>query len=218
MANPPPSYLKESLIKLSQETRLHRCPNPLIGLTGGIATGKSTVTHLFKERGLWPICADQLIHQIYREEATLNKVSSLCPQAIQSQGTIDFKVLRTSFFNSPEIKKELESFLYARLPMVFKEALPSDTKQVVVYDVPLLFEKQMESQFDLTIVVYTSEQTQLERLSLRDGTDLDTHKKIIQAQWPLSKKRELAHYSIENNKGPDQLRKRAFELLDQILQ
>ena len=84
--------LKHKYIRLEQQERLHQCPLPIVGLTGGIATGKSTVSKIFKEEGLWVICADDLIHQIYQEGETLSFVKGICPQSIQNE-KIDFPFL-----------------------------------------------------------------------------------------------------------------------------
>jgi len=83
--------LKNKYISLSPENRLHHCPNPIIGLTGGIATGKSTVSKIMKDKGIWVICADQLIHNLYTEQVVLNQVTKICPGSFV-EGKIDFSI------------------------------------------------------------------------------------------------------------------------------
>ena len=207
--------LKKEYIRLESKGRLHQCPNPLIGLTGGIATGKSTVSQILRDQGVHLICADELIHQIYNEEETIEKVSTLCPDAL-SNGHINFQILRKFFFSNPSIRKELELFLYARLPRVFNQSLPEDHEQVVIYDVPLLFEKNMQESFDQIICVFTSPENQLKRLQLRDGTDLETHQKVIEAQWPLEKKKSQSSFVIENNSDLDNLQRETLQLTKKI--
>ncbi len=207
--------LKKEYIRLEAKGRLHQCPNPLIGLTGGIATGKSTVSQILRNQGLHIICADELIHQIYNEEETIKKVSTICPDALTNEH-INFQILRKYFFSNPSIRKELELFLYARLPSAFNQSLPQDDKQVVIYDVPLLFEKNMQESFDQIICVFTSSENQLKRLQLRDGADLETHQKVIEAQWPLEKKKLQSSFVIENNRDLDSLRLATLQLTDKI--
>lgn len=208
--------LKNKYISLTPNERLHQCPNPVIGLTGGIATGKSTVSQIMKDSGLWVICADDLIHKLYSEEETLEKVRGLCPDSI-FENQIDFKTLRKVFFSDPKLKNELEQFLYQSMPRVFKEALPADQEQVVVYDVPLLFEKKLESRFDQIIAVITTEETQLQRLEKRDGDDIETHANVIKNQWPLSKKKANSDFVIENNGDLAELKIRVLHLLSELL-
>lgn len=209
--------LKKKYIRLTAKDRLHQCPNPIVGLTGGIATGKSTVSQLFKDHGLYVICADELIHKLYQEEATLNKVKELCPQSLTGE-KIDFKSLRKSFFSDPKIKSELEKFLYAELPRVFKLSLPEDTKQVIIYDVPLLFEKKLDPLFDQIIAVITHEKIQLERLMQRDGRDEETHRKVLAAQWPLSQKKANSDFVLENNGTLGELEKRVLHLTTELFE
>jgi len=208
--------LKNKYVSLSPKERLHQCPNPVIGLTGGIATGKSTVSQIMKDNGLWVICADDLIHKIYNETQTLEKVRQLCPDSIRDN-EIDFKILRKLFFSDSKLKSELENFLYQSLPRVFKEALPQDKEQVVIYDVPLLFEKNLESSFDQIIAVITTEEIQLHRLEKRDGDDRETHASVIKNQWPLSKKKANSDFVIENNGDLSELKIRVLHLLSELL-
>ncbi len=209
--------LKQKYIKRNSSQRLHQCPNPIIGLTGGIATGKSSVTNILKKNGIWVICADELIHKLYNETKTIAKVLELCPDAIES-GQINFKVLRKYFFSNPEIKKTLEAFLYSGLPRVFNESLPSDSQQVIIYDVPLLFEKKLDPLFDQIIAVVTTEENQLKRLMLRDGSDLETHKKVLQAQWPLARKKSGSDFVIENDGDLKELEQRVLHLITELFE
>ncbi len=208
--------LKHKYIRLAPEQRLHECPYPIVGLTGGIATGKSSVSKIFKDEGFWVICADDLIHRIYDAQETIEFVRNLVPNSIK-ENIIDFPSLRKAFFSDPKLKKQLETFLYERLPQAFKEALPQNNEyDVIIYDVPLLFEKAMANKFDQVITVATSELLQLERLKERDGSDIDTHQKVIKAQWPLSEKRANSDFVIENDLGLSDLENRVKFFIAEI--
>src|SRR5690606_10373426 len=140
--------------KLKPETRLHQTPVPIIGLTGGIASGKSTVSRMLVQKGIPVIDADQLIKDIYRLPETKTFVSEKCPDALKHD-EIHFPTLRERFFNNPELKKDLERFLYQRLPQAFQAAYQKlGSPSYVVYDVPLLFEKGLDRLVDLKVLVY----------------------------------------------------------------
>lgn len=190
--------LKKDFISKSSQTRLHGIHQPIVGLTGNIACGKSTVAQIFRERGLKVIDADALIHKIYTWPETLEFIAKEAPQSLSS-GVIDFPVLREQFFNDKNLKTKLESFLYSKLPQAFQEELPS-AEDTVIYDVPLLFEKDMRNNFDVVFTVSTSPDIQLQRLKKRDPeTSLETFNKIIANQMPLHKKEQLCEFVFKNN-------------------
>lgn len=191
--------LKSHLIRLAKDARLYKLDTPIIGLTGGIACGKSTVAKLFKELGVLVINADDLIHNIYAKADTVDFIKSLAPDVID-ENSINFKLLRSAFFNDSKLKVTITNFLYQRLPSEFSQAVKGfgDTN-FVVYDVPLLFENSLEKQMDFTITVSVSSQVQVERLVKRDKIELNLAHKIIGSQMPIEQKRRLADYVLENN-------------------
>ncbi len=196
--------LKNSLKLLAQEKRLHQCPIPIIGLSGSIATGKSSACELMKGHGLKVISADQLIHEIYADKSTLDYISQVCPQAIK-QEKIDFPTLRKEFFNDKSLKDKIENYLYAKLPTQFLSKI--DQKDlVVIYDVPLLYEKDLAKSVDYHGIVYTSPDVQKKRLLSRDKIyDEETLQKVIQSQISIEEKKEKAQFVIDNNQGLDHL-------------
>jgi dephospho-CoA kinase len=197
--------LKDIFINKTSEQRLYQSNCPVIGLTGGIATGKSSVSTKFQELGLKVICADKLVKDIYNLDETFEFINLHFPNVIEEK-KINFKSLREIAFSNEQSKKELEDFIYQRLPTAFDTELntlgPID---VLVYDVPLLFEKNMSDKFDVTICVYTKESLQIERLIKRDSTTQELAKKIISNQLPIDKKKELSDFTIDNQKGHDHL-------------
>lgn len=182
---------------LNPNERLYKCQVPIIGLSGSIATGKSTVSQLLRKRGFCVICADDLIHEIYSKEQTLSLIERLVPEAINSkEKSIHFPILRKVFFNNLEIRKEIENHLYQQLPATFLKKVQGD---FVVYDVPLLYEKSLHQKVDLHGIVYTTPELQRERLALRDqNSDEDTLSRIIASQMSIDEKRKLAAFVIEN--------------------
>ncbi|PIP94829.1 MAG: dephospho-CoA kinase [Bdellovibrio sp. CG12_big_fil_rev_8_21_14_0_65_39_13] len=210
--------LKAELIKLKEGQRLHQCDVPIIAITGGIACGKSTVSDYLSSLGHFVINADQLVKEIYQTTEAVNFIKATCPNAI-SEGSIDFKKLRQEVFNSPELKNKIEQFIYQRLPQAFyikKQAMKPD-QQVIFYDVPLLFEKGLDSQVDLHWCVYVSEQTQIERLVIRDSISEADAKKIIAQQMPIEEKKKRAHRVIDNSKSKEQTFQQLESLLGELI-
>ena len=194
--------LKDQYIRLTQESRLHRCPYPVVGLTGGIATGKSTVAKLLQQAGLTVIDADQLVKAIYSWRETQQQLQELtAPLSFISDGQVDFPRLRHWAFESPQNRQALENLIYPQLPEAFRDKIQkSPEEKVFIYDVPLLFEKKLDQLVDLTVCVYASRDIQLQRLQQRDGQTLDRAEKILGQQMDIQKKRRLTDVVIDNTK------------------
>lgn len=212
--------LKSNHINLNEKTRLYQCPVPIIGLTGSIATGKSTVTKVLKELGIQIIDADLLVKEIYQGEKALELIREIAPSAIKLNCTsINFQVLRELFFNNPNIKTQIESFIYGELPRQFLSALESCDFQkadFIIYDVPLLFEKELIPLVDDFVLVFTDEKLQLKRLLARDNIDLKQAQKIIDTQISITKKRDLSKNIINNTGDISQLNNNTQKMLKNL--
>lgn len=199
-------------MKISESERLHNCPFPVIGLTGGIATGKSTVSTILEENGFTVICADKLIHEIYKEKKVIDFLKQKVPGSLQGQSVV-FPKLREAFFASPKLKAELETLLYAFLPQYFTQKLPKEA-EYIFYDVPLLFEKKMQSKFDYIVSVLSSQETQRKRIQMRDPlTTKETIDRILEAQLPLEEKRSLSNFVIDNEGTKEELENQIKNLI-----
>ncbi|WP_372652462.1 dephospho-CoA kinase [Halobacteriovorax sp.] len=208
--------LKEIFVTKTSEERLYKTPCPVIGLTGGIATGKSTVSNLFTKTGVHVICADKLVKTIYSMEETLNFIQEEFPDAVENN-LINFKALREIAFKEVQNKEKLENFIYKRLPAAYKTELAKiKTPELIIYDVPLLFEKSMEHLFDLTICVYAKREVQIERIIKRDNSSKDLAEKILDQQFPIDKKKELSDFCINNNNTIEKL-EYEFEAITSLL-
>jgi len=208
--------LKKAYHFLDASKRLHQCPKPLIGLTGGIGTGKSTVARLLEELGLTIIDADELVHDIYDDKETLSFVSALCPGAVKGDN-LDFSILRKIAFHEKDLLQKLEHYIYKRLPMAFVNEVKSSSSDVIIYDVPLLFEKELNSQVDLSVVVYATPLQQKERASKRDQCPDNIIKKVIEKQISIDKKKELADTYIDNTKDLSFLKKQVESFVSTYL-
>lgn len=190
---------KTEFIKLSPQDRMHGTSIPIIGLTGGIATGKSTVSKILRQKGMPLIDADQLVKEIYREPQVIQAIQNQHPEVFR-EGIIQFPLLRKKFFKDQRVKVEIENLIYAQLPAAFKTALLRlNNSDYVIYDVPLLFEKKLETKVDLTVVVYASRDIQRARLMKRDGQSESMAKTILDQQQDIEEKKIKADAIIDNS-------------------
>lgn len=188
--------LKDQFVRLSKNDRLYQQKIPIIGLTGGVATGKSTVSSFFKKEGFNIINADALVHAIYKKKPTIDFIQKNFPNVIKN-GAIDFKNLRKIFFEDKNNQELIEKFIYLNLESAFLEEA-KDFNNLIIYDVPLLFEKGLKEKVDLVICVYCPEKLQLKRLIERDHIEENLAQKIIQSQMDIEKKKELSDFVINN--------------------
>lgn len=193
--------LNPNHIRLTQDQRLYRCPVPIVGLTGSIATGKSSVTKILRQLGHSVIDADKLIKDIYTQPDVIDFIKQNCPEAIVNE-VIDFKVLRIKFFSDKELALKLENKLYSYLPEAFNNslnALLKNTPSFILYDVPLLFEKGIGDKVDTIVTVYAPKEIQLKRLMARDNIDHDIALKLISNQIDIEQKKQNSHLIIDNS-------------------
>lgn len=197
--------LLDKFITKDSNNRLYACPVAIIGLTGGIATGKSTVVNYLKQQGLPVICADQLIKDIYQKKESFEFIAANFNECI-IENKIDFKSLRKLAFNDIKVRKSLENFLYPQLNSSFFQRYHElDVNNFVIFDVPLLFEHHINRQVDLTICVYSSKEQQLERIIARDNIDHLLAEKIVAQQMDIDSKAKLADFIIDNSKNQNDL-------------
>jgi dephospho-CoA kinase len=190
--------LNSQWVTKTLESRLYNIPVPILGLTGGIATGKTTVAQFFKDEGIPVIDADKLVKGIYSKKESFDFVSLHFLEAIVDNA-IHFKTLREIAFKNPENQLKLESFIYAQMPVAFMEAYKTfGDHEFIVYDVPLLFEKGLFSKTDVSICVYSPRKIQLERLVKRDSITADLANIILDKQMDIEVKKNRSDLFIEN--------------------
>ncbi|MFG1485811.1 dephospho-CoA kinase [Halobacteriovorax sp. RZ-2] len=206
-----PIKLKKEFITLKKDKRLYQMPCPVVGLTGGIATGKSTVSKVLRDKGFPIIDADALVKEVYKTQESLEHLQNYYPRVIEEDGTINFKLLREYFFQDIQIQNDIESLIYRQLPEAFLKAFKDlGSPKVVIYDVPLLFEKNLDSFIDHKAVVYCPRAKQVERLMARDGIEKDLACKILAKQIDIEEKAKLADTVIDNSGQPEDLNLNMF--------
>ncbi len=191
--------LKSSWIKLTPDKRMHKLSAPVVGLTGGIATGKSTVASILIEKGFPVINADHLVKEIYTHEDTKNFIRTNYPD-VMNGSEIDFRHLRERVFTAPVVKEEIEAFIYARIPAAFAEAYKKlGTPELIIYDVPLLFEKHLDVMVDVKVLVYAPAKIQKARLMQRDGHEETMALAIMASQMDIEEKKDKSDFVIDNS-------------------
>jgi dephospho-CoA kinase len=176
----------------------------LIGLTGGIATGKSTVDRMLAARGATVIDADRLAREAVRpgEPALDAIIERFGKGVLQSDGTLDRSRLGAIVFADENARHDLDRITHPRIAELTQEriaaALAGDAPLVVV-DIPLLFENARETMFEGVLVVYAPVSVQVERLRERNGLDERAALQRLAAQLPIDEKRARATWVINNS-------------------
>lgn len=190
--------LKPQFIKLTPETRLYQLPSPIIAITGGIATGKSSFCKILKSKYQFDIIdADQLVKDIYQRDDIKLQIKNWAPEAV-IDNKVEFATLRSLFFSKPELQKKIEQLIYQNLPQVFIQKTQKNKNTVILYDIPLLFERQLQSFFDLTVLIYAPRNMQIKRVQQRDQTSIEVIDKILDKQIDIELKKKLADHIVLN--------------------
>jgi len=193
----------------------------LVGLTGGIASGKSTVASILRRLGAAIVNADELAREVVEPEQDAWKeiIETFGHDILQADKTLDRKKLRTLVFDRPEARKKLEAIIHPRVRALAERRineLKAAGSSVIVYEVPLLFEGQIHLWLRPVILVACDMRTQKQRLLERDQLTESEAEKHIAAQMSLEEKRKLADYVIENNGSLAELEEQVRAVLQKI--
>lgn len=190
-----------------------------IGLTGGIASGKSTVARMLAERGVPVIDADRLAREVVEPGTeALAAIAARWPQVVR-EGRLDRKALGAIVFGDPGERRALEAIVH---PAIRREserrmaALEAEGVPLAVYEAALLIENGLDRVLDATVLVAAPEEVQVERLVARDGLDPEAARARIAAQLPLAEKRKRATFVIENDGDLATLRERVDRVWGEI--
>jgi len=182
----------------------------IIGLTGGIACGKSTVAAMLAERGAFVVDADRIAREVVMPgEPALAEVAAVFGQAvIRDDGTLDRRKLGEIVFADPDKRKRLEAILHPaireRMWARIRQIKADEPGRIVVADIPLLYETGQEDLYDGVIVVYVPRELQIKRLLARNP-ELGEAKarERIDAQMDIERKKEKAEWVIDNSGSPE---------------
>lgn len=172
----------------------------VIGLTGSIASGKSTVSNRLKTMGYQVIDCDQINHEILKKDNigyTL-VVEAFGSDILNADLEINRKALGNLIFSNNELKEKLNNILHPLIKDIVKKEIDGSSEKLIFLDCPLLFETDFHKLCDYTIVVYVNLDTQIQRLMQRDGITFPDALKKIYAQMPLDEKLTLADFVVDN--------------------
>ncbi len=190
----------------------------LVGLTGGIATGKSTVSRLLIDAGLPLLDADQIARDVVApgSEGLAEVAAAFGEGVLLPDGSLDRAALGARVFADPDARQRLNAITHPRIAAetarrtqdLFQRGAP-----LVVYDAPLLVENHLHHGMDLLLVVAVSPQVQLRRLAARDGLSPEACAQRVAAQLPLAQKIAAADVVIDNDGTPEATRAQVEALL-----
>ena len=192
----------------------------ILGLTGGIASGKSTVSNIFKKYGIYIADADKIAKELGNREDVINEIGEKISKiVIDKNGSVDRAKLKEIVFSDKSKLEILNKIYHPKIREEFKKIkLNSSKNDIIIFDVPLLFETGMYTLCDKNILVYVNEDIQIERLIARDGITKELAKKIIDSQMSLDEKKSKSDILIENNDSLEELEKKVEMVYKKILE
>ena len=192
----------------------------IIGITGGIASGKSTVTDFLRQKGFQVVDADAVVHQLQKPGGRLYQVlvEHFGEKILLENGELNRPLLASLIFSNPEEQewsKRTQGEIIREELAALRNQL-AQTESLFFMDIPLLFEQNYASWFDETWLVYVNRDVQLERLMKRDQISKEAAESRLNSQWPLERKISLASHSLDNNGNQEQLIAQVVQLLEEM--
>jgi dephospho-CoA kinase len=193
----------------------------LVGLTGGIGSGKSTVSEMFRALGAQVIDADQVARDVVRPgEPALEDIAQRFPGTVDAKGQLDRAALAARIFSDAKERAALNAIIHPRIQAAVQrrtEALAEAGVDTVLYDAALLVENGLHQGMDAVIVVWVPPQLQKARLLARDGlTEAEADARMA-AQLPLDKKRALATYVVDNTGAREETQRQVAAIWKALL-
>jgi dephospho-CoA kinase len=194
----------------------------IVGLTGGVASGKTAVSQVLKEEGAYIIDADQIARELVQphKPAWNELIRAFGKEILQEDGFIHRKKLADKVFADPKKRKLLNQILHPRIKEEMdrrtKEIGQKDSEAIVVIDAPLIVELGDHREMDKLIVVASTQTQQIERLKERDGIGPEEALRILSSQMPVEEKVNLADFVIRNEGSLEETKKRAKEVFKEL--
>lgn len=194
----------------------------IVGLTGGVASGKTAISQVLKAEGAYIIDADQIARELVQPQkpAWSELIGAFGKEILQEDGSIHRKKLADKVFADPKKRKLLNQILHPRIKEEMdrrtKEIGQKDPQAIVVIDAPLIIELGNQRDMDKLIVVASTQTQQIKRLKERDGVSPEAALRIISSQMPVEEKIKLADYVIRNEGSIEEAKKRAKEVFKEL--
>ena len=190
----------------------------IIGITGGIASGKSTVTNFLRKQGFQVVDADAVVHQLQKPGGRLFQalVQHFGQKIILENGELNRPLLASLIFSNPEEQewsKQTQGEIIREELAALRDQL-AQTEAIFFMDIPLLFEQDYSAWFDETWLVYVDRDVQVERFMKRDYLSKEVAESRLATQWSLEEKKKLASHILDNNGSRDQLVTQVVKLLE----
>ncbi len=194
----------------------------LIGLTGGVASGKSTVSRILQEEGAYIIDADQIARELVTPKSPVSQelAQAFGRDILQQDGSVDRKKLAARIFLNPEQRSLLNRILHPRIRETIcqrvREVGKSDPGAIVIVDAALLIEVGWHQEVDEVIVVTSRTEQQIERLKKRDGLAPEQAQRILAAQMAQEEKLKVADFVIPNEGSLEETIRKTREIFDEL--
>jgi dephospho-CoA kinase len=194
----------------------------IVGLTGGVASGKSIVSRILKEEGAYLIDADQIARELVQPRTPTWKelIKVFGKEILQKDGSIHRKKLAAKVFSDPEQRNLLNRILHPRIKKEMGRRLKAigqkDPEAIVVIDAPLLIETGDHREMDKIIVVISTEEQQIERLKERQGVSQEEAQRIIASQIATEEKLKVADFVIRNEGSLEETVRRARGVFQEL--
>jgi dephospho-CoA kinase len=192
----------------------------LVGLTGGIGTGKSTVARILKESGVPVVDADVLAREVVKPGQPAHaEIAAAWPEVIQPDGAIDRRTLGHKVFSDPAARARLEAITHPRIQeqaMAWARERAAEGHRLAFYEASLLVETGGHRRFDGLVVVTADEEQQIARVMARDHSSREQALARLRAQMPAAEKRRAATHVIDNSGDLESTRRQVAELISAL--
>ncbi|SHE76673.1 dephospho-CoA kinase [Psychroflexus salarius] len=170
----------------------------IVGLTGGIGSGKTTVAHLFSELEVPVFIADKVAKSLYNQKEVINLIKQTFGEHLFKENKLDRQALASIVFNDSVKLKQLNEIIHPRVHHEFESWLKLQSSSYVIYEAAIIFEHNRQDFFDKTILVTAPKQIKINRVMARDGVTESQVLQRMSKQWPDDKKSHLADFIITN--------------------
>ena len=189
----------------------------IIGLTGGIASGKSTVAKYLAEKGFKVYDADKIAKDITEKKSVQEEIIlTFGDKILDENGNVDRKKLKEIVFEDKEKLEKLNGIIHPKVIDFYKELKEKNTDEIIIFDVPLLFESGIDKFCDKILVIISDYEIQLNRIVERDKIDRELAEKIIKSQLSNEERIKKADVVIENNSSLEDLFEKVERFCERI--